>query len=238
MTRPALERDEELRSRFRLRMLEYAPDDLVFVDESACNRNTFVRMYGRAPRGLRAQRHNFFVRGAKSVPRFYLIYMIKHLNRYSILPALSLDGILHTSILEGSHNGDTFFDFIDGLLDKMNPYPNPRSVIVFDNASIHHGEDVVEMVEARYVLCICLLPWPDCDARGMRIEPLPPYSPDLNPIEEAFSSMKAWIRSNRDTAQADFNAGGAFSADVVLWDAIHSVTPEKARGWFRNAGYM
>jgi len=206
ITKPALERDEELRTRFRLRMLEYAPEDLVFVDESACNRHTFVRKYGRALCGARAQRHDFFVKGTK----------------YSILPALSLDGILHTSILEGSHNGDTFLDFIDGLLDRMNPYPNPKSVIVLDNASIHHGEDAVEMVEDR----------------GMRIEFLPPYSPDLNPIEEAFSSMKAWIRHNRNTAQADFMSEDGFSAQVVLWDAIHSITAEKVQGWFKHSGYI
>jgi hypothetical protein len=42
MTKPAIERDEELRARFCLRMVEYAPEDLVFVNESACNRNTFM----------------------------------------------------------------------------------------------------------------------------------------------------------------------------------------------------
>lgn len=72
----------------------------------------------------------------------------------------------------------------------------------------------------------------------MCIEFLPPYSPDLNPIEEAFSSMKAWIRHNRNMVQADFVAGNEFSAEMVLWDAIHSVTAEKAQGWFKHSGYM
>jgi hypothetical protein len=74
MTKPAIERDEELRARFRLRMLEYAPEDLVFVDESACNRHTFVRKYGRAPSGVRAQRHGFFVKGTKFVFSLCLVY--------------------------------------------------------------------------------------------------------------------------------------------------------------------
>jgi len=72
----------------------------------------------------------------------------------------------------------------------------------------------------------------------MRIEFLPPYSPDLNPIEEAFSSMKAWIRHNRNTAQADFMSEDGFSAQVVLWDAIHSITAEKVQGWFKHSGYI
>ena len=74
ITKPALERDEELRTRFRLHMLEYAPEDLVFVDESACNRHTFVRKYGRAPCGVRAQRHDFFVKGTKFVFSLCLMY--------------------------------------------------------------------------------------------------------------------------------------------------------------------
>ena len=84
-----------------------------------------------------------------------------------------------------------------------------------------------------FVMCIS-----NTTSSGMRIEFLPPYSPDLNPIEEAFSSMKAWIRRNRNTAQADFMSENEFSAEVVLWDAIHSVTAEKAQGWFKHSGYM
>jgi transposase len=72
----------------------------------------------------------------------------------------------------------------------------------------------------------------------MRIEFLPPYSPDLNPIEEAFSCMKAWIRHNRNTALAEFTSENELSAEIVLWDAIYSVTAEKAQGWFKHSGYM
>jgi hypothetical protein len=72
----------------------------------------------------------------------------------------------------------------------------------------------------------------------MHIEFLPPYSPDLNPIEETFSAMKACIRHNCDIAQADFVVENEFSAEIVLWDAIHSVTAEKAQGWFRHSGYI
>lgn len=62
---------------------------------------------------------------------------------------MSLDGILHVDIQKGSYNAQGFRTFIDGLLDEKNPYPLPNSVIVMDNASIHKGPEIREMVEAR-----------------------------------------------------------------------------------------
>ncbi|KAI0753031.1 hypothetical protein C8Q80DRAFT_1051168, partial [Daedaleopsis nitida] len=51
-----------------------------------------------------------------------------------LLPAMSLDGVLHLDIIEGAYTGAHFMEFISGLLDNMNPFPGPRSVIVMDNA--------------------------------------------------------------------------------------------------------
>lgn len=75
-----------------------------------------------------------------SLPRF---------PRYSILPALSLDGILFHSIVEGSFNGETFHQFVEELLEYMEPFPGPNSVLVMDNCKIHKVEGIREMVEAR-----------------------------------------------------------------------------------------
>lgn len=68
---------------------------------------------------------------------------------YSILPALSLDGILHLHIQNHSYRGDEFIHFIDALMDQMGDYPAPNSVIVLDNASIHKSQALIDMVEAR-----------------------------------------------------------------------------------------
>jgi hypothetical protein len=76
--------------------------------------------------------------------------------RYSILPALSLDGILHLEVLDHSFTGDEFCDFVEGVLDRMQPWPLPNSVLVLDNASIHKIPGLREMVEARCVLVISL----------------------------------------------------------------------------------
>jgi hypothetical protein len=119
---------------------------------------------------------------------------------YSILPAISLDGVLHLDILTRSWTGEEFQTYIDALLDNMNPYPQDNSVIVMDNASTHHFEGIRERSEARYahVNLNCTHAKLSCSRRGMRLVYLPAYSPDFNPIEEGFSAMKAWIRRNRE----------------------------------------
>lgn len=71
--------------------------------------------------------------------------------RYSILPAISLDGFLHLDILTRSWTSEEFRKYVDVLLDNMNQYPQKNSVLVMDNASAHHFEGLREMVEARCV---------------------------------------------------------------------------------------
>src|SRR6267154_3269076 len=125
---------------------------------------------------------------------------ISKAHRYSILPALSLDEIIAIEVLDRPFTAATFNKFIEGLLDQMNPWPQRNSVIVMDNASIHKFEELELMIKNRYVtehiglkkkILTCV------GIRGMHLVFLPAYSPDLNPIEEAFSAIKAWIRRNR-----------------------------------------
>jgi hypothetical protein len=66
-----------------------------------------------------------------------------------LLPALSLDGILHVKIAEGSFTAARFYEFIDGLLDHMEPFPRKNSVIVMDNAHIHKDPAILELIESR-----------------------------------------------------------------------------------------
>lgn len=79
--------------------------------------------------------------------------------------------------------------------------------------------------------------WYCVTCSGMRLVFLPAYSPDLNPIEEAFSSIKAWIRANRDYILGEL-VGRHVDAYRLLWDAVFSVTAEKVYGWFRHSGYI
>ena len=78
-----------------------------------------------------------------------------------------------------------------------------------------------------------------CTHRGMRIEFLPPYSPDYNPIEEMFSAMKAWIRRNYDYVRSELTGDMSCNPFCVLWDAVFDVgTSENAEGWYRHSGYL
>ncbi|KZP30735.1 hypothetical protein FIBSPDRAFT_669857, partial [Athelia psychrophila] len=140
----------------------YPLDMLVFLDESACNHHTTRRQYSWAASLCRAYQRDFFVRG----------------QRFSILPAISLDGVLHLDIITCSWTEDTFTQYVEVLLTRMNPYPLKNSVLVMDNTSQHHFEGLCDIIEAH----------------GIHLCYLPPYSPDFNPIEEGFSAMKTWLR--------------------------------------------
>ncbi|KDQ05475.1 hypothetical protein BOTBODRAFT_122768 [Botryobasidium botryosum FD-172 SS1] len=73
----------------------------------------------------------------------------------------------------------------------------------------------------------------------MRLLYLPPYSPDFNPIECAFSALKAWIRANRDYVLRALTGGPLSDPLSVLWGAVFMVmTPEKSIGWYRECGYV
>ncbi|EJD32953.1 hypothetical protein AURDEDRAFT_23114, partial [Auricularia subglabra TFB-10046 SS5] len=67
--------------------------------------------------------------------------------RFSVLPALTVDGLLFSQVHDGAYDGDAFLSFLEGLLPCMNPYPAPRSVLVMDNCNIHHVEGVQELCD-------------------------------------------------------------------------------------------
>lgn len=122
----------------------------------------------------------------------------------------------------------------------MRPWPQPNSVIVLDNASIHKSVELCEMVVARYVYPLDLVSTVSnliSFLSGMRIIFLPAYSPDFNPIEEAFSAIKAWMRRNRLRVCAELSGAPFARPHRVILDAVFSVTAEMSYGWFRHAGY-
>ena len=80
----------------------------------------------------------------------------------------------------------------------MNPYPGDNSVIIMDNARIHHDNDLVELIEGL----------------GCRVVFLPSYSSDYNPIEMAFSTIKSWIKHNRDFMEACNDSVYAFFTET------------------------
>ena len=70
---------------------------------------------------------------------------------YSVLLALSLEGVIFSDIVKGSYDGEKFVQFMDKLTNVMNPYPGKNSVLVMDNCWIHHVPEVEEVCTAKYV---------------------------------------------------------------------------------------
>jgi len=202
----AMERNEMKRSHFLFDIGEFDPKQLVFVDKSACNKRTTHRGYGWAIKGERCKKLQCFVRG----------------KRYSILPALSLSGFLHVKVREGSFTTSSFEEFIDDLLDEMQPYPGPNSVIVMDNCRIHKAPSIIQMIEER----------------GMRVMFLPPYSPDFNPIELAFSFIKTHIRRFGPELQAAMDEKDDAQVSSLLIEAVFSVPLDDIYQFFGKCGYI
>jgi transposase len=236
-----MERNEVKRARFLYEIgLFYLPEQLVFVDESSCDRRTTYRKKAWAIRGQRAIRKAFFIRGQRYV--LILYGLIKtHSCRYSILPALSLDGILSVDIVEGSFDQALFARFIEGLLDQMSPFPGKNSVIVMDNSRVHHADFILNMIIDRYVSMIFFLNPNHVSklTRGMKYLFLPAYSPDFNPIELAFSAIKAHIRRNGSLFRAaSMTTEETIDAKYYLHEAVWSVTAKDAHGWYQHCNYV
>jgi hypothetical protein len=97
------------------------------------------------------------------------------LARYSLLPALSLSGIIYTKIVEGSYTTELFLDFLHSLLAQMNPFPAKNSLIIMDNAKIHRNPHIREMIEKKCIECLFHPKWllTDYGQQGLPIA-LPP----------------------------------------------------------------
>ena len=82
-------------------------------------------------------------------------------------------------------------------LPKCSAYPGPLSVLVMDNAKIHHGADVTELCDQFSESWFHVLSWLCADSHlGVHVEYLPLYSPDFQPIKEAFPKIKAFLHRN------------------------------------------
>lgn len=138
-----------------------------------------------------------------------------------MLPALSMQGMVFTRIIEGSFTMLRFYSFIECLLDRMDLDMEPGAHIVMDNARIHHHESITELIKGR----------------GYKILYLPPYSPDFNPIELAFSSIKAYVRRAGVLGHDSEDINDTY-AYIHLLEAAYSVTAESAQGWFHHCGYI
>ncbi|EUC57544.1 winged helix turn helix protein [Rhizoctonia solani AG-3 Rhs1AP] len=204
VSREAYERDELLRAAWQVQWGGYPANAFVWLDESAVNNTTALRLAGWAPRGQACVQREFFFRGVQ----------------YSMLPALTTDGIVALDIFEGSINRERFLDFfraqVAPLLNPFTPAGAPRSIVVLDNCSIHHGDEIRHIIE---------------DECGAKLCYLPAYSPNFNPIEQAFAAIKAHLR--RQGARFV----GPEARPWLIHEAAWAVTREDAASWIRLSGY-
>lgn len=128
----------------------------------------------------------------------------------TLLASMSAEGMGPCLAVEGSTTREVFEAYLERLLV---PSLRPGQVVVMDNLSSHKGSGVRELIEER----------------GCKLMYLPPYSPDLNPIEEAFAKLKALLRkAGARTHEALIEAMGR---------ALEAVTASDARGFFEHRGY-
>ncbi len=161
----AAQQNAELREQWQYDLQFFLAEQIVCVDESGSDDRTGDRQFGWAHKGARA-----------TVRRW-----LANRERVSVLPAYTIEGYITATTFYGTCNAQIFEDFIiDQLLPLCNLYPGPRSVILMDNASVHHSSRD-RIVKA-------------CRRQGVWVRFLPPYSPDFNPIEESFGDLKAYIR--------------------------------------------
>jgi transposase len=133
-----------------------------------------------------------------------------HWRTTTFVAGLRITGLDAPMVIDGPINGESFLAYVRQVLV---PTLRPGDTVIMDNLGSHKGAAVREAIEAT----------------GARLCFLPPYSPDFNPIENAFSKLKALMRkAAARTRDALWAAVGA---------ALDAFTPDECRNYFTAAGY-
>lgn len=132
-------------------------------------------------------------------------------NTTTMIGSVRGNGETATMVIEGAIDAEVFREYLRCIL-----CPTLRSgdLVIMDNLSSHknaEAEDLIRSVEAEPIF-------------------LPPYSPDLNPIEKMWSKVKAYLRKAK--------ARTAETLLTAIRDALRTVKASDARGWFRECGYV
>ena len=131
-----------------------------------------------------------------------------HWKILTILAAMRLGGINAAMTIEEATDADIFLAYVEHVLC---PTLGIGDVVVMDNLSSHKVKGVRERIEAR----------------GADVLYLPPYSPDLNPIEKAWAKIKQYLRSTRARTKEDL--------DQAITEALSLITADHAQAWFRHS---
>lgn len=128
----------------------------------------------------------------------------------TVLAAIRTDGVFAQANYPG---GTTKEKFLQYTRETLVPSLHQGDIVVMDNLSAHHAPQVEQIIHQA----------------GATLLYLPPYSPDLNPIEKLWSKVKAFLRKRRALTTE--------SLQQALQDAFSFVTPSDCKNWFACAGY-
>lgn len=133
-----------------------------------------------------------------------------HWSTFTLLGSLTLSGVLASMTVEAATDTDIFLTYLKQVLG---PKLKAGNVVVMDNLSVHKVAPVREIIEAT----------------GARVLYLPPYSPDLNPIEPCWSKIKQKVRA--------LKARVVEALEKATTEAVQAVSSNDAEGWFGYCGY-
>ena len=133
-----------------------------------------------------------------------------HWRTLTLLGAMTSEGMLATMTVESPTDGEVFLAYLDQVLC---PQLRPGQVVVMDNLGAHKVSGVRERIETT----------------GAELRYLPPYSPDFNPVEQAWSKTKQPLRSAK--------ARTLEVLEEAVAQALASITTQNASAWFRHCGY-
>ena len=134
-----------------------------------------------------------------------------HWGVRTIIGALFGDGRTACMTIDSPTDGEIFYRYV---LHVLLPELNAGDIVVLDNLGAHKQQRVVEAIQGA----------------GCRVEFLPPYSPDLNPIEKMWSKFKSILRK--------LAARTSEALDEAIRRALECITPKDATGWLASCGYV
>jgi transposase len=128
----------------------------------------------------------------------------------TMIAAPSLHGIEAVMTIEGATDAEVFQAYTEQVLG---PTLRPGDIVVMDNLSAHKLAPIREVIEG-------------C---GAQLLYLPPYSPDLAPIEQAWSKIKTFLRAAKARTRE--------ALEMAIRQVLTAITPGDAHGWFIHCGY-
>lgn len=128
----------------------------------------------------------------------------------TMIGALGAQGSTALMVIEGPTDAAVFRAYVKHVLV---PTLRRDEIVVLDNLSSHKSPEISAMIEAA----------------GAELWPLPPYSPDFNPIEKMWSKVKEFLRG--------YKARGTEELYRAVRHALKKIAPQDARGWFESCGY-